>query len=384
MSALSLSHFKSRNLLVFILFYSKEAHSSASSQASSSQSVHPAGRDSLHLSTPDTRAKAESEPLPQQTAPAAVSSPASAAATDSHPFPPRESASSSAHQGDIDAALSKPPDLSLSTTSTAATTTNGTSSRGLDEAASLPQTVSSDAKEQPQPKPGSRGYESYRERDRERPYSDWSRDRERHYRDRSQDRDRHRRDYRDHRHHRSHRDRLPPHDRSYRDWESERRWDRTFHHPRERDRDRCSNHYHYYHHHRSREAWERDRKGHGHSSSSRWRGQDEGREARPARDRSREREREQAGLNTSTAEKSDSSPQKSRLDLIESASKEDQNHKRTADYPSRERDDSPDGHRSKKHKKSKKKKKSKDKERRRDSGSVATDDLSTSTVLPHS
>lgn len=46
---------------------------------------------------------------------------------------------------------------------------------------------------------------------------------------------------------------------------------------------------------------------------------------------------------------------------------EDQNYKRAAEYLSKERDDSSEARRSKKHKKSKKKKKSKDKDRHRES-----------------
>lgn len=48
--------------------------------------------------------------------------------------------------------------------------------------------------------------------------------------------------------------------------------------------------------------------------------------------------------------------------------REDQNHKRTSDYRSKERDNSSDVSSAKKHKKSKKKKKSKDKDRHRESG----------------
>ncbi|XP_035525816.1 ubiquitin carboxyl-terminal hydrolase 42 [Morone saxatilis] len=240
---------------------SKEAHNSASSQASCSQSIHPAASESQQLSTPDTRAKTVSEPLPQHTASSAVSSPPSATATKTHSVTCRESASSSAHHGNINAALSTPPDCSQSTNGASAAPQKD--SRGGDEATDLPQTSGpsagterrTDTKEQHLSKPSSRGSEkqSSRDRERDRLCSDWSRDREKHYRDRSQeresdgDRHRYRRDYRDHRHHRSYRDRLSPHSRSYRDWEPERRWERALPHPRERDRDRCSNHYHHPH-----------------------------------------------------------------------------------------------------------------------------------------
>lgn len=379
---------------------SKETQISDSSQASSSQSIHPAASESQLLSTPDTRAKAVSEPLPQHAASSAVSSPPSAAATKTHSVTSRESASSSAHHSDIDAALSTPPDCSQST--------NGASapplkiSRGGDEAIDRPQGGGpsagtegrTDAKEPHQSKPSSRGNDgqSSRDRERDRRYSDWSRDRDRHYRDRSQERDsdgdryRHRRDYRDDRYHRSYRDRLPPHDRSYRDWESERHRERTYHHPRERDRDRCSNHYHH-HSYRSRDDWGRDWRGHGHSyrdeSHSRRRWQEEGRESRSVKDKSNGRDRdyytskEEISSPAAAPEattKSKGSPPRARLSSFESApNREDQNHKRTADPPSKERDDSSEARRSKKHKKSKKKKKSKDKDRHRESGSSDVD-----------
>ncbi|CAB1445217.1 unnamed protein product, partial [Pleuronectes platessa] len=65
--------------------------------------------------------------------------------------------------------------------------------------------------------------------------------------DRESDGDRHqyRRDYRDRRHnHRLHSDHLSPHDRHNRDWDSEHRYERTVHHPRESYRDRSPHHYH--------------------------------------------------------------------------------------------------------------------------------------------
>lgn len=380
---------------------SKEVHNSASSQATSSQSVHPAASESQHLSTPDTRAKTASEPLPQHTAPSAVSSPPSATATKTHSVPSQESASSSTNHGNIDAALPTLPDCSQSTNGTCAAPQKVSGSE--DEARDLPPTSGpsaateerTDAKEQHQSKPSSRGNEgqSSRDRERDRLYSDWSRDRERHYRDRSRERDsdgdrhRYRRDYRDHHHRHSYRDRLPPHDRSYGSWESERRWERTVHHPRERDRDRCSHHYHHYHHHRSREDWDRERRGHRHpyreQSHNRWRWQEESRESRSTKDKSNCRERDYYPSKeetsapvtvTENSTKSKGSPSQPRLSTLESApNREDQNHKRTVDPLSKERDDSSEAHRSKKHKKSKKKKKSKDKDRHRESGSSDVD-----------
>ncbi|XP_036937557.1 ubiquitin carboxyl-terminal hydrolase 42 [Acanthopagrus latus] len=385
---------------------SKEAHNSAPSQASSSQSIHPAASESQHLSTLDTRAKSVSEPLPQHTASSAVSALPSATATKTHSVTSRECASTSAHHGDINAALSTPPDCSQSTNGPSAVPQKV--SRGGDEAMDLPETSvlstgtegHTDVKEQQQSKPNSKGNEETKELKRDRPYSDWSRDRERHYRDRSQERDsdvdrhRHRRDYRDHRYRdRSHRDRLP-HDRSYRDWESERRRERTHHHPRERDRDRCSNHYHHYEYYRSREDWGRERRGRGYpyreESHNRRRWQDESRDSRSMKDKSNGRDRDRSSGRErdyyppkeeasspatvqETSTKTKGSPPRARLSSFESASnREDQNHK-TAEPRSKDRDDSSEARRSKKHKKSKKKKKSKDKDRHRESGSSDAD-----------
>ncbi|XP_018527978.1 ubiquitin carboxyl-terminal hydrolase 42 isoform X3 [Lates calcarifer] len=378
---------------------SREAHNSASSQASSSQSIHSAASESQHLSTLHTRAKTVSEPPPQHTASSAASTPPSATATKTHPVASRESNSSS-HHGNP-AALSTLPDCSQSTNGASAASQKVSISG--DEAKDLPQTNGpstgtegrTDAKEQRQFKPSSRGNErqSSRDRERDRPRSDWSRDRDRHYRDRSQeresdnDRHRYRRDYRDHRHHhRSYRDRLPPHDRYYRDWDSERRYERTVHHPRERDRDRCSHHYHHYHHHRSREDWDGERRGHGHSyredSHSRWRWQQESRESRGAKDKSNGRERNYHSSKEEsssparmpeTSSKSKGTPPQVSLSLSGSAP-DREDHKRTADNLSKDKDESPEARHSKKHKKSKKKKKSKDKDRHRESSSDGDSD----------
>lgn len=94
------------------------------------------------------------------------------------------------------------------------------------------------------------------------------------------------------------------------------------------------------------------------------------------RDKSNGRERdycpskeENSSPATDPETKSKGSPPQARLSTFESAlTREDQNHKRTADPLSKERDDSSEARRSRKHKKSKKKKKSKDKDRHRESG----------------
>lgn len=77
-------------------------------------------------------------------------------------------------------------------------------------------------------------------------------------------------------------------------------------------------------------------------------------------------------LETST--KSKGSPPRAGLTTFESTSnREESNDKRTNNWLNKERDDSSEAHRSKRHKKSKKKKKSKDKDRHRESGSSDVD-----------
>ncbi|XP_056286682.1 ubiquitin carboxyl-terminal hydrolase 42 [Pseudoliparis swirei] len=371
---------------------SKEAPGSASPQATSSQSIHPAAGESQTLSTPDTRATNVSEPLPPHTASSAVGSPPSAAATKTTSVSSKESASSSArHRSPT--ALSIPPGRSPNTNGASAAPENV--GRGVEEARDAPQSGElsaetggrTEAPEQHQPKPSSRGNEVHTHPDgeRDRLHSDCSRERERHYRDRSHeresvgDRHRHRRDSRDdHQHHqRPHKDRFPPASHSSRDWEPEHRWERTTHHPRERDRDRCSNHYHHYHDRRYRDDRDERRGGgypYGEKSHGRERWRQDGREPRALKDKSNGRERDYhpskedpSSPATDTSTKSKGSSPRARLSSFES----DQNHKRTNDPLSKERDDSSEVRRSRKHKKSKKKKKSKD--RHRESGSAEVD-----------
>ncbi|XP_077406738.1 ubiquitin carboxyl-terminal hydrolase 42 isoform X3 [Vanacampus margaritifer] len=322
---------------------SKEA-SQASSAASESQQI-----------IPDLRATRVSDPPSQQAACGA----ATASTNKTHSSASSESASvspatspDSSHSAS--GACAAPPKVPVRADEVAGVPlTNGSSAAASEGRA--------DVKEQQlRPGPPPRGYErqSSRERGRDRPYSsDWSRDRERHYRDRSQDRDsnRYRRDYRDHyyQHNRSYRD---P-DYYYRDWESERHWERTAHHPRERDRDRCSHHYHFYHH-RSKEGRDYQSRSYSHSyrnkSRGRWRWQQDGQDVRGVRDDGRERDHH---LYRETPSSSNRSPYRHAL-----PGWEDQNHRRSG------RSVSSEERHSKKHKKSKKKK-SKDKERYRDSGS---------------
>ncbi|XP_008301976.1 ubiquitin carboxyl-terminal hydrolase 42 isoform X2 [Stegastes partitus] len=376
----------------------KEAHTPASSQASSSQSIHPAANDRQHLSTPDIRAKTLSEPLPHHTAHAAVSSPPPATATTTLSVGSIESAAPSGHHGNP-AALSTQPDCSQSTSGASAAPQKVDINKN--EAKDLPQSNGpsvvtegrTDTKEQYQSKPSYRGNErqSSRDRERDRLYSDAGRDRERHYRDRSKERDSdgdrqwHRRGYRDPRS-RSYRDRLPPQERSYRDWDPERRRERNVQRsPRERDHDRNSRHYSYYRQ-RPREDVDRERRAYGYNREDsqnprRW--HHESRDYWATKDKSSGRERDyypskegsSLAATVSETSKFKGSPPRVLLSTSESAAnREGQNHKRTADHQSKESDDSSEARRSKKHKKSKKKKKSKDKDRHRESGSDADSD----------
>lgn len=373
---------------------SKGSLDCATAQVTTPQIIPPAASENQRISTPDIRAKTASDSLPQHTASATVSSQPTTTATKIHFVASRESPSSD-HQNSP-AALSRLPDCPQSTTGTCADPQKV--SIGGDEAKGLSQTNGSsagseggtDVKEHLQSNPSSRGNErrSSRERERDKLHSsDWSRERERHYRDRSQEREsdsdryRYRREYRDHQyHHRSYRDRVPPQDRYYRDWEPERRWERTSHHPRERDRDRCTHHYHHYHQHRSREDRDREWRGQGYpyreESHSRWRWQQDSRESRGIKDKSNGREREyypsketyQPNTMPETSTRSRGTPPRAPLSKFGSDhNREDQNHTGNG-VNHGEMNDSSELRHNKKHKKSKKKKKSKDKDRNLESG----------------
>ncbi|KAK1881374.1 Ubiquitin carboxyl-terminal hydrolase 42 [Dissostichus eleginoides] len=333
---------------------SKEAHIAASSLASSSQSPHPAASETQSVPPPDVRATTVSEPLPPQTP---SSSPPSATPTNTHPVTSRDAAASSSPappQG-IPAALPPPTDDSQNTNGTSAAPQR--ISRGEEDAKDLPRTRDpsagtegrTDAKEQPQSKPK-------RDGDRHR----YRRDSPDRSRDRSRDRHQHR----------SYKDRLVPYNRSYRDWDPDRRRDRPFLTPRERERNNYN----------SRDDWGHERRGYGHSYREDRSRQPESRESRPMKERSTGRERDfytargetsSPNTETETSEKSKGSPPRERPNTNEShPNKED--HKRNADPPSKEREDSSETRCSKKHKKSKNKK-SKDKERHRESGSSEAD-----------
>lgn len=376
------------NVFMFGCVFSKQPHNPASSQATSSQSIHPAANKSQDFSTADTRAKTLSEPLPHHTASTCIGSQPAATSTNIHTIASRESASASSaeHHGNP-AALSTQPVCSQNT--------NGPSAApqvciGKNEDQDLPQTNGpsagteghADTKEQYHSKPRGSKRQSSRDKERDRLYSVSGRDRDRRYRDRSQeretdsDRHRYRWDYRDHRHHLSNRDHVLPPERHYRDREHDRRRDRSPQYPRERDNDRSSHNNRYYYH-RSRDNVDYERRysySHRKDSHSRRRWQEEGRECQLMKSNGRERDYYSSGERTSSsatvAETNMSKGCQPRplLPSSESApNREDQSHIRTTDYVSKERGNSSDAHQTKRHKKSKKKKKSKDKDRHRES-----------------
>ncbi|KAM9838110.1 uncharacterized protein usp42 [Aulostomus maculatus] len=346
---------------------------SNTAQACSSHSIHSASNETQLNSSPDRRAT--TDPQPQHTASSAVSSPPAPTATKTHPVTTTESGSSPAHHSDT-AALPTLPEHSQSTPGANAAPQKFSSSK--DEDKDLPQTNGSSVRTDGRTdvsNPSSRGSErrSWREKERDRRHSsDWSRDRESHYRDRSQERDsdsdRHRcrREYRDpFYHHRSYRDRVPPQDYYYKDWEAERRRERTSYHPREYDRDRCSHHYHlYHHHHRSREDRDLVRRGHAYSyreeSHSRWRCQQETRDSQRIKDMSHIKEREYHPSKDSSLPSAmpESTTKSKDSPSLTSTTVPNRDHART--HLSREKDESSQSRHNKRHKKSKKKKKSRE------------------------
>lgn len=330
--------------------------------------------ENVHLSTSDSRAQSESEPLSQQqTNCSAVNS--GSENTNFHSDFPRERTST--HHSQSAALCSPAPDCSHSST-------RPPIHKAGNDAKDVMQTNNpSEAKEQHQhSKNSSRSNHeraSSRERDRDKSYRERSTERES-----DGDRYRSRRDYRDQ--YRSHRDRVPVYDRSYRDSDSDWRWERPYH-PRERDRDRCAHHYHHSHY---RHHWDRERRhGYGYRDSSyrddshnRWKWH-ESRDFRSVKNKSNGRSRDYysskednafSSNETESAIRSKGSPIRAAYSVSGSVfNKDEQNHKRTYVPTVKERDSSSDGGHSKKHKKSKKKKKSKDKDRHHDSGSSDID-----------
>ncbi|XP_062243334.1 ubiquitin carboxyl-terminal hydrolase 42-like, partial [Platichthys flesus] len=248
---------------------SKVAYNSASSsETCSARSIQPAASERQHL------------PSPHKT-------------TKTHSVASGQSASFLAHHGSP-AALSTATDRPESTSGTSAAPEHVGISE--DESKNRPQKngPSAEMEGRTAVKPSSSSSNGQYSRDRDRLHSDWT-----NHRDRSPDqeidgdRHRHRRDNRDHWHnHHFHSDHLSPHDRHYRDWNSECRYERTVHHPRETYRDRSS---HHYHRQRSRDDTDFEQRGYRHSNSeeirSRWRCPQESREFRVTGEKSHSRER---------------------------------------------------------------------------------------------
>ncbi|CAB1433704.1 unnamed protein product [Pleuronectes platessa] len=92
--------------------------------------------------------------------------------------------------------------------------------------------------------------------------------------------------------HRLHSDHLSPHDRHYRDWNSERRYEPIVHHPRESYRDRSP---HHDHRHRSRDDRDFEQRGNCRCNEeefrSRWRWPQESGESRVTAEKNRGKER---------------------------------------------------------------------------------------------
>lgn len=342
---------------------SREMLDSASSQTSSAENIYPAAKEIEPLPPVDERAKMLSGPPSCHTSSSFSSSPL---ATPSNPH--------SAASGDVSTLSSEPvccqsavgvPVLAQNTEEEVknSSQTNNPSAR-TDSSTENNKGLS-------QSKPGSRGHErqSSFERERDRTYSDYSRERERHYRDRSppreshSDRHRYRRDYRGH--HRSYRDRFPPPEHSYKDWDLDRRKERIGFHSWEHPRERRSYHYSHYHH---RFDVSHERRGyypHLQQSHSHWKWQKDGREPWATKDKKNGWDRDcyqsqdRSSSPAATALESNRSKVSPPRDCLDSAHRRvDQSAKLK-----KERDDSSEGRRSKKHKKSKKKKKSKDKDR---------------------
>uniref|UniRef100_A0AAV2LF33 ubiquitinyl hydrolase 1 n=1 Tax=Knipowitschia caucasica TaxID=637954 RepID=A0AAV2LF33_KNICA len=329
------------------------------------QSINPDIKNDI--STSDAmveRMSTQSEPLQQQqhTDLSAFNSVPEASDIDS--VPTRENLEKSA-------ALEDPSDLNYTqnTEGTSHKSMNDGRDSGQTNGLSLVSDESTKAKEPHHHKTVSRSnHERQGSRERDRGHvSEWSRDR--YYRDRSNEREsegdrfRSRRDYRDH--HRSYRDRLPVYNRSYRETDSDRRWERTYH-PRERDRDRCAHHYHHPHY---RHHWDRDRRhSYSYKDDYRWKWH-ESRDYRGMKDKSNGRERDYHSFKE-VSSFSTNGTDTTHMKSASASSRDEQHYKRVYVPVTKERDSSSDGGYSKKHKKSKKKK---SKDRHRNSGSSDAD-----------
>ncbi|XP_008436360.1 ubiquitin carboxyl-terminal hydrolase 42 [Poecilia reticulata] len=360
----------------------KELVDPASSQTCSAKSAPPAANEREPLSAAvDKRATTLPEPLssPHHTSSSAVGSSPSATTSKTHAVAPR----------DLSFFPSEPVCCqSANGISAAAQNISKTEEEVKDSSQTNGPSARPDGgaenKEPSQSKPSSRGHErqSSHDRDRNGFYSDYSKDRDRHYRDRSppresySDRHRYRRDYRDH--HRSYRDRFPP-ERSY--WDFDHRKERLGSHSWEHDRDRRS--YHSSHnYHRYDGSHERRGYPHPQESHSYWRSQKDGREFWAMKDKRNGWDREERSSSPAATaletNKPKVSPPWDRLCNFNSTlQREEPSDKRPAAHLRKEREDSSEGRRSKKHKKSKKKKKSKDKDRLHENSSDPDSDRAT-------
>lgn len=340
------------------------------SQTSTDEELQPAASaaagQSQQPSASDTRPQSGSDTQP---APSSVAGVSPSADSPRVPANPCTDPAYFGHRGSVSEAISSLPDCSQIKNGSSGVPQNASGcgdemkdvSRGSVPCASTEGRTDS-SQEPPQPKFCALKYDvqSYRERERDRLYSDWSRDKQRHYRDRnrSPERHRYRRDYRDHHYHRSYRDRSP-----HRDRDSERRRERTSQHSY---RDRHHERPHHLHYQRCRDDWGRDRRGHCYDyddeAHDHWKRKEERRDSLAVKDKSNGRDRDCVASSSSPV------PETAAKDsLVQHRPLASEPIANGEDHKCREKQASPESHRSKKHKKSKKKKKSKDKDRHRDS-----------------
>uniref|UniRef100_A0A1A7Y6E9 ubiquitinyl hydrolase 1 n=1 Tax=Iconisemion striatum TaxID=60296 RepID=A0A1A7Y6E9_9TELE len=312
----------------------------------SSQSFQPADDESGLVPAADTRAKTSSEPPPHHTPSSAASSPPPLTNGVLSQHPKNTTVLSSQADGcPSSRGLGVPQKVSRSEDeSKDSSQTNGPSAgtEGQMENKGLSKPSSGGKERQPSP-----------DRERHRPYCDPSRDR--HYRSRSpirdahSDRHRYRRDYRDHC--RPYKDRLAPPQHKYRDRTIPQYWDQ--------ERDRRS---YYYSHHRFDVVHERRGYPYRDDSHGRWRWQQDSRESRATKDRRNAWDKDyDCSKERSCSPAAETNKPKDPPPQAHASHSEWDN--RSADHTRKERDNSSEAHRSKRHKKSKKKKKSKDKER---------------------
>ncbi|KAG7260543.1 hypothetical protein CRUP_024735 [Coryphaenoides rupestris] len=332
---------------------SEETHSAAPASSTSYSSTTSSSTPQEKSPQPppascESRAPGPLDPAPKHTA-ASDAAPPSAASEAQSQTAATSSSSSSTHQETPPSELSAPPPPPPAATPGPPAAPPRVNGRGGKDPQQQPGTPPPTDVRSPGGRPGSREEQNPGSRAEEQnPGSKAGSRAEEQNPGRERDSERYRRDHRylhhrhHHHHHRSYRERSPLRDQRHhreRDWECERRWERSahHHHPRERDRDRCSHHYHR----------------RGSRGEELPRGPAPRRRSREERSPARERGRDvAAGTSSKTGASPAPPPPSSPLSRP----------------PSREEDDGQEEQRAKKHKKSKKKKKSKDKDRRRDSG----------------